>query len=193
MARPTAVVPSRYLDELLRSAVGRRLIEARVFPNAKEVTESFGARRAVRPFADAFPPDDPDTVLVAVGDGTTPRTAATFALTTNWDCHSVDPRLRTKARWSTIDRLTLHRRQIEEVQLRGERVVVVLVHAHVAAATALSSVAAESVLLVSMPCCVAPGIDEVPELRYRDPWVGSVENELLVWRYSSLPGWSYWI
>lgn len=187
MVRSPGAVPAHYLDALLRSTAGARLVGARVFPNAKEVTESFGARRAVTYYADRFPLNDPDVLLVVVGDGTTPRTAATFALTSRWNCHAVDPRLRSTSRWAPIDRLTLHSRRIEDVRLEGDRAVVVMVHAHVSATTALSSVSAAELLLVSMPCCVPPGLRADPELRYHDPGVASPKNEVRVWRFAN-PG-----
>jgi hypothetical protein len=181
MTHPSArTVPAKYVNALLRSKAGARLVAARMFPNAKEITESYAARNALRFFVDDFPPDDPAVVLVSVGDGTTPRTAATFATTTRWQCHAIDPRLRASHR--PLDRLTVHPCGIETVGFTSSKAVLVMVHAHVGANTALHSVSARDVLVIALPCCVAPGLAEEPAVRYRDADVGSPQNEVLVWR-----------
>ena len=176
----TNPLPARYLNRLVTSSAGVRLLEARVFPDAKEVTESFAVRQAVTRVP-GLDPGDSDVVLVAVGDGTTPRTAATFALTTAWECHSVDPRLRTKLAWSRIPRLSCHAVGAEALLVRGRTVVVAMVHAHVDVPTALGGITAEQLIVIAMPCCVPVGIDAPPAVRYRDDAVGSPENEILIW------------
>lgn len=184
MKHPSArTVPAKYLNALLGSKAGARLVVAGLFPNVKEVTESYAARQALRFFQDDFPPGDPDIVLVAVGDGTTPRTAATFATTTAWRCHSVDPRLRD-SHWA-IDRLTVHRCRVEDVAFEASRAVLVMVHAHVDARTALRSVNAADILVIALPCCVQHQISAKPTLQYRDTNIGSPQNEVVLWRMQS--------
>jgi hypothetical protein len=182
---PSAIAPSRYLDRFVRSAVGSRLAALRVFPDAKEVTESFAARAAVLRFRKAFRPDDPDVVLIAVGDGSTPRTAATFAWQSAWRCHSVDPRLRASSRWDRVPRLVVHPRRIEDCWFSARQVVVVAVHSHVGLAASLASVTAEEVLLVALPCCVPVDLTERPDLCYDDGHVLSAQRTIYVWHYSS--------
>jgi hypothetical protein len=173
-------VPARYLNRLVASSTGPRLLAARVFPDAKEVTESFGARQAIA-HVSGLDPRDSSVMLVSVGDGTTPRTAATFALTTAWQCHAVDPRLRAKATWNRIPRLTCHRVRVEEVELQADTVVVAMVHAHVEASAALASIRARRVVVIAMPCCVPVGLPVEPVVRYRDRFIGSPSNEIAIW------------
>ena len=69
----------KYLNSLVNLRCGPDMLLLRLFPNAKEVTESFGAYEAVAKHLRDFPRKDPNIRLVVVGDGHTPRTAATFA------------------------------------------------------------------------------------------------------------------
>lgn len=73
------------------------MIETKLFPNSKEITESMAAyeafRRFLAPFCANF--DDGQDAFVFVGDGATPRTAALFAyLTKGGSCYAIDPLLK---------------------------------------------------------------------------------------------------
>ena len=97
---------SRYVTELLKLACAPELVRLRLFPDAKELTESFAANNAARSFL--YPrgaergrvdPADAAVTCVAVGDGTTPRTAALFAFLTRWHCVAVDPEMVEWREW----------------------------------------------------------------------------------------------
>ena len=120
---------TRYLDEFVGLTCAPDLLALRVFPNAKEITESMAAYHAVRSHLwRTFKPGDSSVTLVAVGDGCTPRTAALFAMRTAWTCHSVDPRLRATD-WA-VRRLTCWPNKIEDVARVAERAIIVAVHSH---------------------------------------------------------------
>ena len=171
-----------YFNALLHRSAGPRLVELKVFPNAKELTESFAAFRAAMKFREFFPPNDSSVQLVAVGDGKTPATAVTFALQTRWSCHSVDPRLRPDSRWDGVPRLRLHSKPIEAMTFEADRLVVVAVHAHVDAAVVRSRISARELLLVFLPCCVPAQLEHPPDLEYEDPDVLSGARRVLIWR-----------
>src|SRR6188474_1758259 len=69
--RPT----TRYLDQFLALRCAPDLIASGVFPNAKEITESMAAVRALWRNA-RVDRHDPRVAAICVGDGVTPRTAA---------------------------------------------------------------------------------------------------------------------
>lgn len=176
---------SRYLDSFVRTRTGGHLAGLRLFPNAKEVTESYAARAAALRFREAFPPGDYDTTCIVVGDGSTPRTAATFALQTAWQCHSVDPRMRRFThRWQGIPRLTIHRARIQDRRFQSRRLVVAAIHSHVTLSATLTSMDAPEILLVAMPCCVPNDLSLPPQLTYDDPDVLSPKRTLYLWRIS---------
>jgi len=85
----------RYLDEFIKLRCAPDLLNLRLFPNAKEITESMAAFNAVRRNVvnDDLKYDDKNIVLLDIGCGNTPRTAALFAFRTKWDCVAIDPRV----------------------------------------------------------------------------------------------------
>lgn len=178
-----AALMTQYLGELVTLQCAPDMLALRLFPNGKEVTESFAAYDAVRYRLPQFELRDPGIVVVAVGDGTTPRTAATFALRSAWTCHSVDPRLKggTK-RWEPIRRLTIHARRIEECSFDADRAIVVAVHSHAPLRAAVDAVRAREVAVVAMPCCVKQDLDRAPDLEYVNRAVISPCRTILVWR-----------
>lgn len=185
-ARQNHVVgSSRYLDQFIRSKAGSRLAALRIFPNAKEVSESYAARAAALRYRDRFPLDDRDTLFVSVGDGSTPRTAATFALQSAWQCHSVDSVLRPDrgraGGWHSIPRLHIHPVRIEECRFTATRIVIAAVHSHASMAATLARVKADEVLLIAMPCCVPIDLDEPPAEVYDDTHVLSPRRTIHIW------------
>jgi hypothetical protein len=173
-----------HINELIRLKCAPDLLSHELWPNAKEITESFAAYEAVArhvPWADFA---DPNVVLVAVGDGGTPRTAATFAFRSRWTCFSVDPDLGDKAAWSRIKRLILCRCRIEETLFPFRKVVMVCVHSHADLNAAIQSVrGADRFAVVAMPCCVKQQIGLLkPDVDYVDDGVWSDKRRVLVWR-----------
>lgn len=191
---------SRYLDAFLRLKCASDLIAAGCFPNAKEVSESMGAVRAIREtlWDDGIVPGSGDVTAVVVGDGHTPRTGALLACTSAWDVVSIDPRMRTKDSWRHIRRLTTLRGIVQDVGPRlslKPTVVLVLVHAHVSTQIAIKSLPlqdAKRVAAISIPCCMAddavrglqnPYSPHGPDVTYEDPWIWSGKRIVKVWRY----------
>jgi hypothetical protein len=184
-------ISSRYMTEFLQLHCATELVESRVFPDAKELTESFSAFNAWRThLSDDFSADDPNITLVSVGDGHTPRTAALFAFRTRWNCVAVDPEMGfakdSKASYD-IDRLQHHCAKIEEMRIKTKRCIIVMVHAHVSLATTLRSIQAEdgTAACIALPCCnYYSAIDApnraVPE--YEDMSVISPHRTVRVWK-----------
>lgn len=174
----------RYLSEFLTLRCAADLLQLEVFPDAKELTESMAAYRAARNGLAFYgwPLNDPEIVAVFPGDGSTPRTAALFALRTAWRCISVDPRLRPKARYGDVRRLEVIVGKIEEQRIEAPRIVVVGVHNHAKVGDVAAGIRADRVACIMMPCCVKWQARQVPDLNYRDEGVLSPENRVLVWR-----------
>ncbi|MFW5490397.1 MAG: hypothetical protein ACNI3A_18555 [Desulfovibrio sp.] len=172
-----------YFDEFLRLECSRDLLKYKLYPKAKEVTESFAAFHAVRNhlFPDSM--HDPNITMVAVGDGYTPRTAATFAYRSKWLCHSVDPVMDTRE--FDIDRLVVHRKRIEDVRIQGDIVVVVCVHAHVEPEVIAESIEARERHWVVIPCCDHDHdtlMGQAPYCEYDDFAIWSPKHRVQVWK-----------
>lgn len=152
-----------------------------LFPNAKEVTESYGAYNAVESLlTNDF--KNPEISVVCPGDGHKPRTGATFALRTNWNCVSVDPQVR-KESWP-IRRLQVHKKKIEDVSLEFDHpVIIVCVHSHCTLQACLRSISAPQISIVAIPCCVKLHLGNIkPDYEYHDENIWSKENVVRIWK-----------
>lgn len=186
----TVPIPTtRYFDQFLRMRCREDLIANRVFPDAKELTESFAAADAVLHKVNLDPGDDGVTAVV-IGDGSTPRTAATIALRSAWRALSIDPALRldvVRAWPRRVDRLEVRAIPVEMLdELVAGRCVVVALHAHVALDESIRAVArcgGEVVAAVAIPCC--GWIHEAPQLTvvadHEDWGIWSPQRRVIAW------------
>lgn len=170
----------RYVDRFLGLACCPDMMEQRLFPNGKEITESMGMFEAVwRRMPELFP-GDPGVTVVSVGDGSTPRTAAMFAYRTRWTCHSVDPAMNAKAR--DIRRVTEHRCRVEDVHLAVPGpLVILLCHAHVSWQQ-IKHLSGAPRHVVGLPCCRTFQMPRPPDTEYPDTDICSPKNVVQIWR-----------
>lgn len=170
-----------YASELCRLNCAPMLIP--LFPNFKEVSESFAAFNAVSMHLPRFQMRDPGVTVVAVGDGSTPRTAATFALRTTWKAISIDPALAGSQRAARhIKRLEIDPRKVEQTRTVAKRAIIVAVHSHANLEAAVRSVEAEELAVVAMPCCVPQVLGAPPDVEYDDYGCLSPRRTVMVWR-----------
>ena len=178
---------TKHLKAFLSLRCAADLLAWDVFPRktvAKELSETMAAVDAVFHRL-SVARDLPAVTLIAVGDGCTPRTAATFACLTAWQCVSVDPRLRGE--WPQIKRLTLVPTQVENMSVvaRGP-LIIVAVHSHAnlpAAMRTLTTTCPHGRHVVAIPCCKEQAIpDRPPDREYVDWGILSPERVVKVWR-----------
>lgn len=180
---------------------------------AKEFTEAMACFNAIRthlvPNGDnqgieesegdrPFDLRDPSTTALIIGDGSTPRAGALIAMRTSWECISVDPAFKTKAKishegvvsypWQDITRLTVLSKPIQEVKIRPTRLVVVMMHCHVDLEEALLCVDArcELVGIIACPCCnfverQRTFMGKEPQITYRDQHMATPQNTMRIW------------
>lgn len=184
----------RYLDNLVNLHCSQDLLALDLFPNIKEVTESFAAYRAALHYLTprGWKPGDETITGVFVGDGNTPRTGATFAFRSRWQCISVDPRM--KPSWCSggrkaarVERLHSHKLRIEDLSIVADRAVVVAVHSHADLASSVAAVKAREVAVISMECCVPLTLPTPPDFSYNDPGVLSPHNRIDIWLNAAVP------
>lgn len=183
---------TRYFDHFLELRCATDLLALRLFPNAKEITETFGAIRACFRHS-GLDPHDTKVHAVCVGDGVTPRTAATLAFRTQWTCLAVDPLMRDADKWPTrVRRLYAQARLVEDVEADFHRspVVVLSVHAHVELETAIDAIRDRGgavIAAVAIPCCgyqhEAPGLTLQAE--YEDWAIWSPDRLVRAWSTSA--------
>lgn len=172
----------RYLDQYVSSRASADMQALGLFPNAKEVTESFGALCAARQHS-GWTEDDPVTVICP-GDGKSPRTGATFAFFTPWTVWSVDPAVDPQAsRWMRVHRLSVLPLPVEDIDpIEADLALVVAVHSHADLNAAIGKVRAREVRVIAIPCCVEQTWGNRPWMAYRDSAIWSDKNEVRVWR-----------
>lgn len=177
----------RYMNEFIKmNKSGSDMLHLGLFPDAKEITESYGALNAVRTKLKQYDFDDPSVTLVSVGDGTTPRTAALFAFRTKWQCISIDPLLKNCMHYEeNIQRLTCYNSKVEDLdpsRLSFDKVVIVAVHSHASLQNILQHVKGKIRSLVAIPCCVPYVHDSIKPIEYSDSGIWSPKNRVKVWR-----------
>lgn len=173
-----------YLSELLKLTCSPDLLALKLFPNLKEITESFGLYEAVKKY---FPSTPDSTQVIVVGDGSTPRTAATFAFRSKWNCFSIDPVLRNYPWSESIKRLACFKARIEDTKLDFSQligpIIVVMPHSHVAIKTVLKHIKHSNISVVAMECCMPLGIKETkPDISYTDKEILSPHNKISIWK-----------
>jgi hypothetical protein len=187
-----------YLNQFLKLKCAPDLIAMGLFPNAKEITETFAIWTALRRYI--FPRlststtsiDNRQNAIIVVGDGMTPRTAALCAYLTKglWQCYSVDPMLQydtyadmtfinrrslTTAdhceQWKIIKGLRIARAKIQTVSIQCRQAIVVMMHAHVTIEDAITAVdASEGIVgIITCPCC--------KWTPFQQEWLGQAPHE----------------
>lgn len=175
----------RYINEFVRLSCAADILALKLFPNAKEITESMAAYQAVRSHIVGRNVEEygkSDIAAVCVGDGHTPRTAALFAFRTAWMCYSIDPNLR-KTDWC-IKRLICYDTKIEDIVLdlrHFRQVILLMVHSHAGLTTTLKHVLAHRLDVVAIPCCVPMEIPKRHYIGYEDYNIWSPQNTVKVW------------
>merc|ERR1719242_515792 len=124
----------RYIDEFLSLKCAEDLIAHKIYPNGKEITESFSVLHALRTYLNASSKDlssdwdyhfeNSKVTAVVIGDGATPRIASLLCFITKWNAvYSVDPMLKIKNNksWNRIRHLQCKRSKIEDLSIKIER------------------------------------------------------------------------
>lgn len=152
---------------------------------------------------------DPNVLLVAVGDGVTPRTASLFAFRSAWRCVSIDPAMRSDGAWSGVVSLTTLKSRVQDVTVtvkEMERVVMVMWHCHCGIDDAVGCLEFEGikwdcgdrdmsrklrkrVAVISCACCNYDEVQRVmpdgapPDVEYEDIAVPGLMRTVRVWKF----------
>jgi len=172
----------RYINEIIGCACFPDLLELKIFPNAKEITESSSIFNYMRNNQhDLFELDDKEVVFICVGDGVTPRTAAMFAFRTAWNCISIDPDM-TWENNGRVRRLTCIKDKVENLTpKRYPKLVIAHVHSHAHLQESCRIFQGDRRVVIAMPCCIKQERDINPNVIYEDKSVWSPKNQIKVW------------
>ena len=103
----------RYIESFFKRRCMRDILDLKVFPDVKEMTEAEAMRRALVKRIRMKEISSSNLVIV-VGDGSTPRLGVLLAYTTSWTIISIDPNLRNLENYKNCNRLICIDRQIED-------------------------------------------------------------------------------
>lgn len=172
---------SLYINRFFNLKCSLDLMLHRIFPNGKEVTESFAAFEATKFLSEEFHWGNPNINVVCPGDGHTPRTASTFAFRSRWKCWSIDPVLR-KVDYP-IQRLVCIKKKIEEVKLEFQGpVLICCVHSHAKLSKCLEAITAPKINIINIPCCFQSDLIYKPCLVYEDDQIWSMKNMVEIYK-----------
>lgn len=184
-------IPSlRYVDRFIRSNSALDILQLGVFPDAKEITESFAAVNAVERklgLSKALMKRLNPYILV-VGDGVTPRTGVLMAFHTPYEVISIDPAMRSN-HYPSVQRLDVHRVSLGDFTYDFDRpVIIVAVHSHVPASELLdfhAKVGDKLMVVIENPCCTPgafPAAFGPPDYEYTDWGIHSPKREMRIWK-----------
>lgn len=180
----------RYLDEFVRLKCAPQLLEERLFPNAKEISETMATFAMTRKILGPTRLGDPSVLALDIGCGGSPRTASFVALMTRWTTRAIDPNLRRMD--VPFKRVTCIRAKIEDCVVTHNGMVVALcVHSHATLPSVLQAIQAPDLLVVAMPCCKPHESVGGPCLEVDDFACLSPERRVRAWRYERDPK-GYW-
>ena len=204
--KETHQIHLRYVHEFIADLrASPWLLEMKLFPDAKELTESMAAFNAAREHLidRGFNFKDTKTGLLAIGDGSTPRIACLYAVRTNWTCFSVDPQMKLTGGWSEVQRLFTANKKIQEFCIEGclgneksneiEKLVVVMMHCHVDFPDIISSFGNGwkklQLGVIACSCCNwvekhASFLGHSPIVEYEDVSMASEKRFFRIWNFS---------
>lgn len=182
-----------YLDEFLSLNCAPDLLAAQLFPNAKEITETFGAWHMFKKHLWNLK-DNPNIVMWDIGCGSTPRTTAFFAFMTRWRlCTGIDPVVKYNGK-ITLSRTKIIAKRVEEIHistiehmrdsyntdyitLTPSAQIITAVHAHVSLPTILRTIKSTiPTYIIAIPCCIKLELPYNPVDEYRDNKILSPHN-----------------
>ncbi len=173
---------TEFVNRFMKMNCAVDLLRMKMFPNAKEITETLGAYTACGHLPEVFNRINTEVQCVVVGDGHRPRTGATIAHLTRWNITSVDPQV-VQTVWP-IQRFTCYKNRIEELKLSYEAPTIIIgVHSHAKLSECLKSIkTTKDLWIINMPCCVPSNIDTTLHIRYRESRIWSPKNHIEIYK-----------
>lgn len=186
------MIPAKYINRFISLNSLEEFGKYKLFPNPKEVTESFAMYVAVMKYVvenTDICKGRNDARVFVVGDGVTPRTAGLMAFMTKFQCVSIDPELRDRD-YSEIRRLRIVQKKIQDwepgVLNSGDGVlnqkphIILMPHSHAPIQETWNKLVNDKTWLITMPCCTHGRLN-IPCIEYRDMAVASPKNYIKVY------------
>ena len=202
----------RYIDEFLSLKCVTDLINHKIYPDAKEITESMSILNALRKYFHSSSKDlqkhkdynfaNKNVTAIIIGDGSTPRIASLLCFVTKWNnIYSIDPQLKINKNksWKNIKHLKCLRSKIEDITIKVQdvkdnNIVVIFMHSHVLLEQSLLSISNLNnnnfngkVSLITVPCCQYINkhktlYDKEADYVFTDVSMATNKNTFYIWK-----------
>lgn len=178
----------KYINQYFRLDCSADMQGLRLFPNVKEIQESFGTFNQVTDYVMQVDPniklDNPNINVYVIGDGSTPRTAATFNFLSKWKTFSIDPLVRMDTDWSVIRNLTVLKgtgeEMIEDIVEQKDYIFLVFPHSHIPELNSIYKYFInQKVWIINLPCCKPNQGNSLPIKQFTgivDTYINSPKN-----------------
>ena len=190
-------LPTRWINQFFTLSCAADI--CRLYPDAKEVTESIGAFEALKKVGLLYSDrqGDNNTHVLVPGDGVSPRTGVQCAFRTNWITYSVDPLIRNEGYEPTYNGIIFRRltcikdkvENIEPIDCNNGIGTILQVHSHAELQDCVDKMINYKELhVVTLECCVKQrllnqnGKEIKPDIKYNDPNIWSPKNEVKIWK-----------
>lgn len=152
-----------------------------LFPNAKEITESVGILECLY-HKIKVDRSSISTVCYVLGDGTTPKTGAIVAISSKFQVHSIDPKIKVKQS-VYIPRLFISKcksQNFKAIDQTATLSIILAVHSHANLNDFWQRIPL-SKIAIAIPCCVNQCTDIDPVESYNDNKIFSEKNQIIYW------------
>lgn len=192
-------VPAKYLNRYIRLKASADMQALELFPNLKEIQESFSIFNVIESYilkrdTNIDRNKENHVLCFVVGDGTTPRTAATISFMTKWDTVSCDPIMRNPAKYAGIKRCYVRTSKGEDIAhivrervdiIEYDYIFLIFPHSHIPNTNEIyKHFTDRKVWIINMPCCHKKQDDYLPLkewVSFKDDAVASPENTIKVY------------
>lgn len=176
----------KYVEHFMTTNCAPQLMELKLFPNVKEITETWGCFEASHRLETPFEWNNRDVFCIVVGDGHRPRTGATYAFRTVWTVKSIDPEFHPHR--YDVKRLELYKKRVEDcsIDCEGRPTLIVLPHSHATWQNCLSGIRNWGDLaIIALPCCQKFEIPYTPLANFDDMAILSPCRNISVYQRSA--------
>jgi hypothetical protein len=183
-----------YLNQFIgRNLCAADLLLLRCFPDAKEITESFGMYWAIIKELQIEAKNE-HVHVYCIGDGARPRTAALCAFKSKWTAYAIDPNMKDeqqlRSTFGAVERLYIHADKGEDLIYALEDpdaiMVFVFCHSHASLSQIFKNIyikpnTNQQVHLISMPCCIPDDL-QIRHESYFDEHIASPKNQINIYK-----------
>jgi len=186
----------KYINQYFGLKCSAEMQELRLFPNLKEIQESFSIINNVQNYCMKTDTNidfkNPNINVYVIGDGVTPRTAAVFNFLTKWKTFSIDPLMRIENDYSTIQNLNVFKGKAEDVFVDNPDIVeqkdyifIILPHSHIENTNSIYRYFKnQKTWIINLPCCKPNQDNTLPIeswIGIKDRYINSDKNILKIY------------